>query len=192
MAPKDRHVTTPLPGRQASRSAAVKARLDHPVIDTDVHVDDHAPALEDCVQHHGGGLADALRKSGCRLLGAVPRRRAGPAAAGDEFRQPLQRAINHFHADLHRKQAHRLTPVAGISQNTPQEGIEELEFAIGTPGLNVVNIAGGGRRPIPALAAEHPKAEHPEVTRHAGYADLCGIDGPHDHDPFWTRRDARA
>ncbi|MDB5846654.1 MAG: amidohydrolase, partial [Rhodoferax sp.] len=37
---------------QVSRSAAVKARLDHPVIDTDVHVNDFAPALEDYVQHY--------------------------------------------------------------------------------------------------------------------------------------------
>ncbi len=49
---------------QASRSAAVKAGLDYPVIDTGVHVNDYAPALEDYVQHYGGSkLVDALRKS---------------------------------------------------------------------------------------------------------------------------------
>jgi hypothetical protein len=48
----------------ASRSAAVKATLDYPVIDTDVHVNDFAPALEDYVRHYGGAkLVDALRKA---------------------------------------------------------------------------------------------------------------------------------
>jgi hypothetical protein len=48
----------------ASRSAAVKAGLDHPVIDTDVHVNDFAPVLEDYVAQYGGNkLVDALRKA---------------------------------------------------------------------------------------------------------------------------------
>lgn len=37
----------------ASRSAAVKAGLNHPVIDTDVHVNDYAPVLEDYVAQYG-------------------------------------------------------------------------------------------------------------------------------------------
>ena len=54
----------PLHPSHASRSAAVKATLDFPVIDTDVHVNDYAPVLEDYVQHYGGGkLVDALRKA---------------------------------------------------------------------------------------------------------------------------------
>ena len=49
---------------QASRSAAIKASLQHPVIDTDVHVNDYAPVLEDYIQHYGGNqLVDALRKA---------------------------------------------------------------------------------------------------------------------------------
>ena len=48
----------------ASRSADVKAGLDHPVIDTDVHVNDYAPVLEDYVAQYGGNkLVDALRKA---------------------------------------------------------------------------------------------------------------------------------
>ena len=155
-----------------SRSAAVKARLDHPVIDTDVHVNDFAPVLEDYVQHYGGtALVDALRKSlggrfatktaagkdwyqqtpeerqhnrtlrapwwarvtrntldlatytlpdllaerlaeqGADYSVLFPNDVLSPAAAGTEFRQPLHRAINHFHADQYRKHAHRLTPV---------------------------------------------------------------------------------
>ena len=54
-----------------SRSAAVKARLDYPVIDTDVHVNDYTPVLEDYVA-------------------AVRRRQAGRCAA-----QGAGRALRH-------------------------------------------------------------------------------------------------
>ena len=241
-------MTHRLPSKAASRSYAVKSRLDFPVIDTDVHVNDYSPALEDYVHHYGGSaLVDALRQA---LKGRHATRSAGgkdwyqqtpeerqyhrtlrspwwarvtrntldlatytlpdllaerleeqgadysvlfpndvlaPAATKDEFRQPLHRAINHFHADLYRKHAHRLTPVAGIPLNTPQEGIEELEFAVKTLGLKVINIAGGVRRPIPSIAAKYPKAEHPEVARYASYIDFYGIDSPYDYDPFWAK-----
>ena len=49
---------------KASPSAKIKAGLDYPVIDTDVHVNDYAPVLEDYIQHYGGNaLVDALRKA---------------------------------------------------------------------------------------------------------------------------------
>ncbi|KCB42441.1 hypothetical protein L539_3781 [Bordetella hinzii 5132] len=212
---------------QASRSAAVKATLDYPVIDTDVHVNDYAPILEDYVQHYGGAkLVDALR----RALGSRFATKAGgrdwyaqtpeerqyhrtlrapwwarvtrntldlatytlpellyerlaeqgsdysvlfpndvlaPLAARDDTRQALHRAINHFHADQYRKYSDRLTPVAGIPLNTPQEGIEELEFAVKTLGLKVINIAGGVKRPIKAIADKYPAAQYPEIAKHA-------------------------
>ncbi|ANN78147.1 amidohydrolase family protein [Bordetella flabilis] len=233
---------------QGSRSAAVKARLDHPVIDTDVHVNDYAPALEDYVQHYGGSkLVDALRRAqGGRFANRsaggkdwyqqTPQERQyhrtlrspwwarvtrntldlatytlpallyerlaeqgsdysvlfpndvlAPLAAGADNRQALQRAINHFHADLYRPYADRLTPVAGIGLHTPQEGIEELEFAVKTLGLKVINIPGGIRRPIRAIADKYPASEYPDVARHAGYVDFLGIDSEYDYDPFWAK-----
>ncbi|OUM03961.1 amidohydrolase family protein [Variovorax sp. JS1663] len=233
---------------QASRSAAIKASLQHPVIDTDVHVNDYAPVLEDYIQHYGGSkLVDALRKAlGGRFVTRTgggkdwyqqtaeerqyhrtlrvpwwarvtrntydlatytlpallyerlaeqgsdysvlfPNDVLSPAAAGSEYRQPLHRAINHFHADQYRAYADRLTPVAGIPLHTPQEGIEELEFAVKTLGLKVINIAGGVRRPIRAIADKYPPKEHPELARHAGYIDFYGIDSEHDYDPFWAK-----
>ncbi|MEG1770290.1 MAG: amidohydrolase, partial [Comamonas sp.] len=68
-------MTRRLSSKESSRSAAVKSRLDFPVIDTDVHVNDYTPALEDYVQHYGGSaLVDALRKS---LGGRFATRSAG-------------------------------------------------------------------------------------------------------------------
>ncbi|QII86546.1 amidohydrolase family protein [Bordetella hinzii] len=232
---------------RASRSAAVKATLDYPVIDTDVHVNDYAPILEDYVQHYGGAkLVDALRRAlGSRFAtkaegrdwyAQTPEERQyhrtlrapwwarvtrntldlatytlpellyerlaeqgsdysvlfpndvlAPLAARDDTRQALHRAINHFHADQYRKYSDRLTPVAGIPLNTPQEGIEELEFAVKTLGLKVINIAGGVKRPIKAIADKYPAAQYPEIAKHAHYIDFYGIDSEHDYDPFWAK-----
>ncbi len=241
-------MNTRLNSAKVSRSAAVKARLDHPVIDTDVHVNDYAPVLEDYIAQYGGPqLVDALRRAlGGRFVTRdgggkdwyqqTPAERAhhrtlrapwwarvtrntydlatytipallyerlaeqgsdysvlfpndvlSPAAAGSEYRQPLHRALNHFHADQYRAYADRLTPVAGIPMHNPKEAIEELEFAVDTLKLKVINIPGGVRRPIPAIAEKYPAKDHPEIARHATYTDFYGIDSPHDYDPFWAR-----
>ena len=43
-------------------SAAVRATLDYPVIDTDVHTNDFTPALEDYIANYGSAkLVDELR-----------------------------------------------------------------------------------------------------------------------------------
>ena len=71
--------------------------------------------------------------------------------------------------------------------NTPQEGIEELEFAVKTLGLKVINIAGGVKRPIKAIARKYPADQYPEIARHASYVDFYGIDSEYDYDPFWAK-----
>jgi predicted TIM-barrel fold metal-dependent hydrolase len=81
-----------------------------------------------------------------------PNNALAAAGASKENRQLLQRAINHYHADIYRKYSDRLTVVAGIPMTTPQEAIDELEFAVKTLGLKVANIPGGVRRPIKAIA----------------------------------------
>lgn len=232
---------------RASPSAAVKARLTHPVIDTDVHVNDYAPVLEEYVQQYGGGkLVDALRRAlgsrfttrsegrdwyqqspterqsqrtlrapwWARVTGNTldlatytlpallaerleeqgadysvlfPNDVLALLAASADTRQQLHRAINHFHADQYRRYADRLTPVAGIPMHTPDQAIEELEFAVNVLGLKVINIPGGIKRPIRAIAEKYPSAAHPDVARHASYVDFFGIDSEYDYDPFWAK-----
>src|SRR5262245_56007944 len=47
-----------------SPSAAIKAQLDYPVIDTDVHTNDYSPAVDDYVATYAGPhLVDELRKA---------------------------------------------------------------------------------------------------------------------------------
>jgi hypothetical protein len=111
-----------------------------------------------------------------------------PLAVKDKDKRiALQRAINQYHAELFRPYADRLTPVAGIALNTPEEGIAELEYAVETLGLKAINIAGSVRRPIKALADKYPAAEHPELQKYISYQDFYGLDSEHDYDPFWAK-----
>jgi predicted TIM-barrel fold metal-dependent hydrolase len=49
---------------KTSRSSAIRATLNYPVIDTDVHTNDFTPALEDYIANYGGAkLVDELRRA---------------------------------------------------------------------------------------------------------------------------------
>jgi amidohydrolase family protein len=233
-----------------SPSAAVRARLDYPVIDTDVHTNDYTPAVEDYVASHGGAhLVDELRKASAERIDRgtygngknwyeqTPEERQyyrtirapwwarvtkntldvatyhlpelfyeRQAERGSDFsvlfpnnvlaplgvkdaasRTALQRAINHYHADLWRPYKDRVTPVAGIPLHTPEEGIAELEFAVKTLGLKAINIAGSVRRPIRALADRYPADKYPELQKYISYQDFYGLDSEYDYDPFWAK-----
>lgn len=104
-----------------------------------------------------------------------------------ETRQALQRALNHYHADLYRPYSDRLTPVAGIALHTPEEGIAQLEHAVKVLGLKAINIAGSVKRPIKALAEKFPADQYPELRKYISYEDFYGIDSEHDYDPFWAK-----
>jgi predicted TIM-barrel fold metal-dependent hydrolase len=243
-------MTVSVPSLARSPSAAIKAKLDYPVIDTDVHTNDYTPAVEDYVARYGGNrLVDELRKASAER---IERGNAGngkswyeqtaeerqyyrsirapwwarvtkntwdvatyhlpelfyqrQAEQGSDYsvlfpnnvlaplgvkdagdRTALQRAINHYHADLYRPYADRLTPVAGIPLNTPEEGIAELEFAVKQLGLKAINISGSVRRPIRALADKYPADKYPELQKYISYQDFYGLDSEHDYDPFWAK-----
>src|SRR5256885_1396687 len=67
-----------------------------------------------------------------------------------------------------------------IGGDTAEEAIEELESASKQLGYRVVMMGGLIRRPIPALAAEHP-----EASKFVEWYDVIGIDSEHDYDPVW-------
>lgn len=230
-----------------SRSAKIRAQLNYPVIDTDVHTNDFTPAFEDYIANYGGShLVDELRKAeNSRLNSRIegkdwyqqtpeerqyyrtlrapwwarvtrntldlatytlpellyerqaeqgsdysvlfPNNALAAGGAKPEHRQALQKAINHYHADIYRKYSDRLTPVAGITMTTPEEAIADLEFAVNTLGLKVINIPGGVRRPIKAIADKYPPDQFPEIAKYASYTDFFGLDSEYDYDPFWAK-----
>ncbi|CAO3424672.1 hypothetical protein [Azospirillum doebereinerae] len=71
-------------------------------------------------------------------------------AIGDsDLRRAVTRVVNNYNAEVYRPYADR---VAAIPFHTSEEGIEELECAIGTLGLKASLIPGYVRRPIADLA----------------------------------------
>src|SRR5262245_51334601 len=74
------------------------------------------------------------------------------------LRRAICHAYNVFAADQFRGLGDRLIPAAIIPMYTPEEAIEELEFAVTQLGYKVAMVGGLMRRPVPALAEEHPEA----------------------------------
>ena len=100
----------------------------------------------------------------------------------EEMRRAVCRAANLYHADIFGPYGDRITPIATIPLHTPQEGIEELEFAVKTLGLKAIQIPGHVRRPIPAF-----QKYGEEVANEATWIDTFGLDSEYDYDPFWAK-----
>jgi hypothetical protein len=98
------------------------------------------------------------------------------------LRRAICRAYNVFAADQFRGLEDRIIPAAIIPMYTPEEAIEEIEFASRELGYKVVMVGGLMRRRVPAL-----EAENPEVAKLAEWYDVIGLDSPYDYDPVWEK-----
>jgi predicted TIM-barrel fold metal-dependent hydrolase len=99
-----------------------------------------------------------------------------------EVRRASCRALNLMYADLFRDLAARMTPTAVIPMHSPEEAIEELEYAVRQLGLKVIVMPSYVMRPIPAVARDYP-----EAWRYAFWLDTYGLDSDFDYDPVWAR-----
>src|SRR5262252_4598018 len=90
------------------------------------------------------------------------------------LRRAICRAYNVFTADQFRGLEDRLIPAAIIPMYTPEEAIEELEFASKQLGYKVMMVGGLMRRKVPALAEENPDA-----SKVVDWYDVIGIDSDH-------------
>ena len=76
------------------------------------------------------------------------------------------RAYNVFTAEQFKPYADRIIPAAIIPMYTPEEAIEELEFAATQLGFKVIMVGGMMRRPVPALPSRpEPVRSVPESAR---------------------------
>ncbi|HET7339846.1 MAG TPA: amidohydrolase family protein [Methylomirabilota bacterium] len=98
------------------------------------------------------------------------------------LRRAICRAYNVFTAEQFRPYADRILPAAIIPMYTPQEAIEELEFASRQLGYRVMMVGGLMRRRVPAL-----EAEQPEASKLVEWYDVIGIDSEHDYDAVWQK-----
>ena len=98
------------------------------------------------------------------------------------LRRAICRAYNVFAADQFRGLQDRVIPAAIIPMYTPEEAIEELEFASRQLGYKVMMVGGLMRRRVPVVAEEQPDA-----ARFAEWYDVIGIDSDYDYDPVWAK-----
>ncbi len=100
----------------------------------------------------------------------------------EELRRAGCRALNLMLSDLFAAHADRMTPAAVIPVTTPDEAIEELEFAVGELGMKAAMIGAYVRRPVPKIAREAP-----ELAPYAQWIDPLALGSPFDYDPLWAK-----
>ncbi len=101
--------------------------------------------------------------------------------AQNHLRQAAARAYNMMTADLFAPYAGRFAPVAIIPAHTPEEAIDELEYAVGKLAYRAIMLKGNQERPIPSAA------QGIDATKAAWYVDTLALDSPYNYDPFWRR-----
>lgn len=100
----------------------------------------------------------------------------------DELRRAVSRAVNMMNAEMFRPYAHRIAPAAVVPMYTPEEAIEEAEYAVHELGMKVIMIANHVRRPVPAYARQASEAKH--VVH---YIDSLAFESAYNYDPFWAK-----
>jgi predicted TIM-barrel fold metal-dependent hydrolase len=97
-----------------------------------------------------------------------------------EIRRASCRALNAMYADMFKSVGDRLRPVAVIPTYTPQEAIEELEYAVklGFKAVMIGTEIRGAPRPNDG---GDPFRHGTQTTR------SIVMDSPYDYDPFWRK-----
>ena len=128
-----------------------------------------------------GLLYERLDELGLDFCVMYPTGAAAVTEDKDLQRQAM-RAFNTFAAEYFADYSDRLTPVAVIPTATPDEAIEELEYATGTLGMKATLFSGMIPRPAPAAADGDAGA-----ARLGYWYDVLGLDSIHDYDPLWQK-----
>jgi predicted TIM-barrel fold metal-dependent hydrolase len=99
----------------------------------------------------------------------------------EDTRRTSCRALNMLYAEMYAEVGDRLRPVAVIPTYTPQEAIEELEFAVLKLGHKAIHIGTELRGPARPATGKDPFLQPTQSTR------SIVMDSPYDYDPFWRR-----
>jgi predicted TIM-barrel fold metal-dependent hydrolase len=97
----------------------------------------------------------------------------------DELRQVAVRAFNTYFSELLAAHRHQMTPVALIPMQTPEEALDELDYAIDRLGFKAAVFQQMASRTIPKAARENLTG--PLTQR----IDYFGIDSEYDYDVVW-------
>jgi predicted TIM-barrel fold metal-dependent hydrolase len=99
------------------------------------------------------------------------------AVDDDELRRGLARAFNRYSAEVFAGCTDRLLPVAVVPTFTPDEAVEELDYAVLELGLRAVLMGGLVLRDAPGHDGD----------RTARWVDGLGLDSAYDYSPLWER-----
>ena len=99
----------------------------------------------------------------------------------DDLHLAACRAYNMMTADMFAPYTARFAPVAIIPSKTPDEALEELEYAVKQRGFKAIMLRGNQERPIPGAA------EGIDPQKAAWYCDTIALDSPYDYDSLWQR-----
>jgi predicted TIM-barrel fold metal-dependent hydrolase len=200
--------------QQIDSVAAIRDRINHPIIDGDGHLVEFVPLLLDFVRECAGPeVARHVRKltlerdekrpastswgtptkntvdRATSLLPELLSQRLDQFGIDfallypglplimlgfqdEEIRRAVARAANMYYAEVFGPYSDRMVPVAAIPTFTPDEAIEELDYAVGERGLKAVVLEG-------VISERGPTGE-------LGIRSL-GHGSPYDYDPVWER-----
>jgi predicted TIM-barrel fold metal-dependent hydrolase len=99
-----------------------------------------------------------------------------PHIENEELRRAACRAFNSYNSRIYSEYSDRMAPAACIPMHTPQEAIDELEFAVRELGMKAIMMASYVARPIPAYPKDH-----------AYWLDTFCLDSAYDYDPVWAK-----
>lgn len=97
------------------------------------------------------------------------------------MRRASCRALNMLTAEMYAEVGDRLRPVAVIPTYTPEEAIEELDYAVLELGHKSIHIGTELRGPARPAEGSDPFVHPTQSTR------SIVMDAPYDYDPFWRR-----
>ena len=127
-----------------------------------------------------GGLAVVFLLGDIEIAVLAARDVVGAAHTGP--RRAAARAYNIVTAEYFRPFADRMTPAAIIPMHTPEEAIEELEFAVKQLGYKVAMLGSLMDRPVAAAGDVEGEAK-----RFAVWKDVIGLDSDYNYDPVWAK-----
>ncbi len=105
-----------------------------------------------------------------------------PMIDDPELRRVACRAHNKYAAEILGEFPDRMTGVAVVPMFTPEEAVEDLEYAVNELGLKGAVFSGSVRRPVPRVQRERPDSAD------LGYRmELFALDGDYDYDPLWAK-----
>jgi len=96
-------------------------------------------------------------------------------AAEEDLRRAGARALNTYYAEAYGPYRDRLEPVAVIPTHTPEEALDELEYAVTKLGLKAISMSG--------VVPRKTRRDGSEVQ----WLDTLAHDSLYDYDPFWRR-----